>query len=369
MLQLLRQGEEGMTDQAIMLPLVFGEKAGSAGLVRLNRPKALNSLNLEMVRLMTGLLTDYAADESVATVIVSGEGERALCAGGDIRAMHDSGKADGQEAKDFWREEFRMNHFIAHYPKPYVALMDGIVMGGGAGVSVHGSHRIVTERTRLAMPETGIGYFPDIGASWFLPRLAGRLGYWMGLTGHEIGAADALAAGLADYCVPSAMLPRVVETLAALPVNGPFDPGSVIERFSVTPPAGPLAANREVIDRIFALETVEEMVSALKAEDSDFARETLDLLAKRSPLSLKLTLRLLRLGEASGSLAECLEREYAAATAMLANPDFYEGVRAAVIDKDRNPKWQPATLAEVSETDLAPFFPEGHAPVFPDRRM
>lgn len=361
-----------MADQAaIATPEpVLGEKAGSAGFIRLNRPKALNSLNLPMVRLMQGLLDAYAGDESVGSVIVSGEGERGLCAGGDIRAMHDSGKADGQEAKDFWREEFRMDHFIAHYPKPYVAIMDGIVMGGGAGISVHGSHRVVTERTRLAMPETGIGYFPDVGASWFLPRLSGRVGYWMGLTGHEIGAADALACGLADYCVPSASLILVTEALASLPAGATAaDVGSVIERFAITPATGPLAANRDLIDRIFALQTMEEIVAALTQEDDDFARETLGLLAKRSPRSLKLSLRLLQLGEASDSLAECLEREYAAGIGMLANPDFYEGVRAAVIDKDRNPKWNPATLAGVSEDDLAPFFPKGHPPVFPEHRL
>lgn len=361
-----------MTDQAsIQAPAtVVGEKAGSAGLIRLNRPKALNSLNLDMVRRMRDLLDAYADDDGVGTVVISGEGERALCAGGDIRAMYDSGKADGREAQDFWREEFRMNHFIAHYPKSYVAIMDGIVMGGGAGISVHGSHRVVTERTRLAMPETGIGYFPDIGASWFLPRLSGRTGYWMGLTGHEIGAADALAIGLADYCVPSAMLMRLTETLAAIPAGASAaDVGSVIERFSVTPPHGPLSANRDLIDRIFALETVEEIVAALSQEDDDFARETLGLLARRSPRSLKLALRLLLLGEGSDSLAECLEREFGAGVGMLSNPDFYEGVRAAVIDKDRNPKWHPPTLAGVSEADLDTFFPRDHLPVFPERRI
>lgn len=361
-----------MTDQASIAVAdpVLSERAGSAGLIRLNRPKALNSLNLTMVRLMQGLLEAYAEDDGVGAVVVSGEGERGLCAGGDIRAMHDSGRADGQEARDFWREEFRMNHFIAHYPKPYVALMDGIVMGGGAGVSVHGSHRVVTERTRLAMPETGIGYFPDIGASWFLPRLSGRTGYWMGLTGHEIGAADALNVGLADYCVPSASLMLVTEGIAALPAGASAsEVGAVIERFAVTPPGGVLAAQRELIDRIFALGTVEEITAALALEEGDFARETLGLIARRSPLSLKLTLRLLQLGEASDSLAECLEREFAAASGMLANPDFYEGVRAAVIDKDRSPKWKPAVLSEVSDADLARFFPEDHPSVFPEHRL
>ncbi|MCX8999590.1 enoyl-CoA hydratase/isomerase family protein [Rhizobiaceae bacterium BDR2-2] len=353
-----------------MVETVLGERAGSAGLVRLNRPKALNSLNLTMIRRMRALLETYAADGGVSSVIVSGEGERAFCAGGDIRAMYESGRADGREATDFWREEFRLNHFIAHYPKPYAAIMDGIVMGGGAGISVHGSHRIVTERTRLAMPETGIGYFPDIGASWFLPRLAGRIGFWMGLTGHEIGAADAVHAGLADYCVPSATLLLITEALAALPAGASAsDVGSVIERFAVTPPSGPLAASRALIDRIFALETVEEIVAALTQDGSDFARETLGHLSKRSPLSMKLSLRLLRLGERSDSLAECLEREFAACTGMLSNPDFYEGVRAAVIDKDRNPKWRPASLSDVTEADLARFFPADHPSVFPEHRL
>lgn len=359
-----------MTDQATV-NLIEGEQVGSAGLIRLNRPKALNSLTLAMVRSMETMLRAYAANAEVASVIVSGNGERGLCAGGDIRAMHDSGKADGREATDFWREEFRMNHFIAHYPKSYVALMDGIVMGGGVGISAHGSHRIVTERTRLAMPETAIGYFPDVGASWLLPRLAGRTGYWMGLTGHEIGAADALHVGLADYCVPSASLLMVNEALASLPATASAsDIGAVIERFSLTPPNdGPLSANREWIDRVFALETVEEIIAALGEEESDFARETLALIRKRSPTSLKLTLRLLQRGEKSDSLAECLECEFAACLGMLGNPDFYEGVRAAVIDKDRNPQWKPAALSAVGEAELARFFPTGHPPVFPEHRL
>ena len=354
----------------VEMPLVIGEKRGTAGLVKLNRAKALNSLNLDMVRQMTALLAAYAEDESIVSVIVLGEGERAFCAGGDIRAMHDSGKVGGEEATAFWREEFHMDHFIAHYPKPYVALMDGIVMGGGAGISVHGSHRIVTERTRLAMPETGIGYFPDVGASWFLPRMPGFTGFWMGLTGHEIGAADALYGGLADHCLPSVTLSLVVEAMAALPHgSGAAEVTSVIERFAMPPAGGQFVLHRELIDRVFSAATVEDILTALAAEDDDFAQETLAVLLKRSPKSLKLTLRLLQSGKASDSLAECLEREFAAGLGMLGNADFYEGVRAAVIDKDRNPKWSPATVDAVTDADLQAFFPKGHPPVFPERRM
>ncbi len=339
------------TDEVII------ERRGSAGIIRLNRPKALNSLTLPMVRVIASALEDFAVDPAIASVIVMGEGERGFCAGGDIRLLHRSGKEGSDEAETFWREEFLLNHAISRYPRPYVVLMDGITMGGGVGLSAHGSHRIVTERTRLAMPETGIGYFPDVGATWLLPRAPGEAGTWMGLTGLTVGAADVIHAGFADHHVMSSALPALTDAVAALPaVASAADVHALIRTMAVDAGESRLAANRELIDRAFSADTVEEILRALIAEPREFAAEAASVIASRSPTSLKLTLRLLRAGRTSANLAECLNRELGACRGILYNHDFYEGVRAAVIDKDRNPKWSPASLSEVRADVIDRFF-------------
>jgi enoyl-CoA hydratase len=344
---------------------VIIQREGSAGLIRLNRPQALNSLTLPMIRAIASALGDFAADPSIASVIVKGEGERAFCAGGDIRLLHESGKRGSAEAETFWREEFHLNHAIAHYPKPFVALMDGITMGGGVGLSSHGSHRVVTEHTRLAMPETGIGYFPDVGATWLLPRAPGEAGTWMGLTGLAINAADAIHARLADHCVASSDLPALIEAIGAMSAaTSPADVHGVIQGMAIVPGENRLLGNRETVNRAFAHDTVEDILGALAQEPGDFAAETLQMITTRSPTSLKLTLRLLRAGRNSVSLAECLNRELGACLGILYNPDFYEGVRAAVIDKDRNPKWSPASLAEVEDIAIDRFFMPAQPPLF-----
>jgi len=345
---------------------VIIERRGSAGIVRLNRPKALNSLTLPMVRVIASALAEFAADPAVASVIVMGEGERGFCAGGDIRLLHRSGKEGTDEAETFWREEFLLNHAIARYPKPYVVLMDGITMGGGVGLSAHGSHRVVTERTRLAMPETGIGYFPDVGATWLLPRAPGEAGTWMGLTGLAIGGADVIHAGFADHCVSSSELPALTDAIAALPAAASAADVHVLIRTMATDAGegGRLAANRDVIDCAFAGDTVEGILQALAGEPGEFAAEAAGVIASRSPTSLKLTLRLLRAGRTSANLAECLNRELGACKGILYNHDFYEGVRAAVIDKDRNPKWSPASLSDVTAADIDRFFVAAQPPLF-----
>ncbi|MDK1385359.1 enoyl-CoA hydratase/isomerase family protein [Sinorhizobium sp. 8-89] len=346
------------------LPEVIVERQGAIGRLRLNRPRALNSLNLPMIRLIDAALTEFERDPAVAAVLVTGEGERGLCAGGDIRMIYESGRERPEEGAQFWREEFIVNSRISAYSKPYIALMDGIVMGGGVGVSAHGSHRIVTERTRLAMPETGIGYFTDVGATWLLPRAPGEFGTYIGLTGRDIGAANAIHARLADSFAPTDRIGELITALAALPAFATADDVSAaIRSVSGEPPASPLHDHFLLIDRCFAFDTVEEIFDALERDGSDFAGETLQLLRTRSAISLKLTLALLRAGRASASLNECLEREYAATIGMLSNPDFYEGVRAAVIDKDRNPKWSVG-LAEVTPQMLARFDKHGGAPLF-----
>ncbi|MDX3927039.1 MAG: enoyl-CoA hydratase/isomerase family protein [Shinella sp.] len=341
------------------------DRIGSAALIRLNRPGALNSINLAMVRTIDGALDRFEKEPGIGCVVLAGEGERGLCAGGDVRVIHDLGKAGDPEATRFWREEFPLNLRIARYGKPYVALMDGITMGGGVGLSAHGRHRIVTERTRLAMPETGIGYFPDVGASWLLPRTPGETGTWLGLTGNEIGAADAIHAGLADACVPSQRLAALVDALGALPPSSDMkDVEATIRAHAVTPGGGVLELNRAAIDRCFRFDTVEEIIDALAREASDFAAGTRETMLRRSPTSLKLALRLLRRGRRSAGLAECLSREFAAASEILHGHDFYEGVRAALIDKDRNPRWSPATLDAVGEAEIERHFAPPPQPLF-----
>lgn len=340
-------------------------RTGTLGRIRLNRPKALNSLTLSMVRDIERALDAFEADPEVAAVLITGEGERGLCAGGDIRMIYDGGKAGSQEPVDFWHEEYRMNARLRRLEKPYIAFMDGIVMGGGVGVSVYGSHRIVTERTRFAMPETGIGFFPDIGASWFLTRQQNELGTYAALTGVQLTAGDAIAFGLADSYVPSDRLPGLAETLSRLPASASrADVSSVIAAFADVPPLAQVAAQQPLIDQIFAFDTIEEILEALAQDGSGFAERTLGVLRTKSPLSLKVTLRLLRLGRAENSLEACLEREFAATATVLRSHDFYEGVRAAVIDKDRNPQWRPAQLADVTDRDIAAFFEPSAKPLF-----
>ncbi|MBA4774709.1 enoyl-CoA hydratase/isomerase family protein [Agrobacterium salinitolerans] len=346
---------------------VIIEKRGGAGIIRLNRPKAINSLTLPMVRDLFQALQRFEEDSDVSCVVLTGEGDRGLCAGGDVRIIHDLGKAGDPQVLDFWREEFPLNYRIARFAKPYIALMDGIVMGGGVGISAHGSHRIVTERTKLAMPETGIGYFPDVGGSWLLPRAPGECGTWLGMTGNAVTAADAIYAGFADYSVPSDRLDGLVQDLSKAADVDSIE--AAIMAHAVEADEGVLSINRDIIDATFHFDTVEEIFAALSARADAFSRETLEVLQKRSPTSLKLTLKLLRLGRESASLIECLEREFAAGTEILRQHDFYEGVRAALVDKDRNPLWQPARLDEVREEDIAPYFVAHSGNLFPDHRL
>ncbi|MGV1954028.1 enoyl-CoA hydratase/isomerase family protein [Agrobacterium sp. 22-214-1] len=346
---------------------VIVEKRGGAGIIRLNRPKAINSLTLPMVRDLFQALQRFEEDVGVSCVVLTGEGDRGLCAGGDVRIIHDLGKAGDPQVLDFWREEFPLNYRIARFGKPYIALMDGIVMGGGVGISAHGSHRIVTERTKLAMPETGIGYFPDVGGTWLLPRTPGECGTWLGLTGNAVTAADAIYAGFADYLVPSDRLDGLVQDLSRAADTESIETAIAAHAFEAG--EGVLSINRDIIDATFRFDTVEEIFAALSARQDVFSRETLEVLQKRSPTSLKLTLKLLRLGRESASLIECLEREFAAGTEILRQHDFYEGVRAALVDKDRNPRWQPARLEEVREDDITRYFAAHSGNLFPDHRL
>jgi enoyl-CoA hydratase len=345
---------------------VLIERIGSLGRIRLNRPKALNSLTLEMVRQISAALEQFAADPLVATVLITGEGERGLCAGGDIRSLYDSSRGDTRLGETFWREEYILNARISSFGKPYIAVMDGITMGGGVGISAHGSHRIVTERTRLAMPETGIGFFPDVGGTWLLGRSPGEIGTYLGLTGDQIGAADAIRAGLADVFVPTSAVPSLVESLTALPAGADGDAvWKVLNAVGQPTDPPPLQENVQAIDRAFAVDDVETILAELARLDTDFAAKTQATLRAKSPTSLKVTLRLLRLARASTRLEDCLEREFATARHIFTGHDFREGVRAAVIDKDRNPRWSPASLDQISDSDVDAYLIAAPEPVFP----
>ncbi|MEV7617376.1 enoyl-CoA hydratase/isomerase family protein [Streptomyces sp. NPDC089799] len=329
-------------------------REGRTGRIVLDRPAALNALTHTMVLRMTEALDAWEHDPEVVQVLVSGAGGRGLCAGGDVRAFHRDALTGGTGSVDFWRDEYRLNARIAHYPKPYVVLMDGIVMGGGVGVSAHGNVRIVTERSRVAMPETGIGFVPDVGGTWLLGRAPGELGTHMALTGTAVGAADALLCGLADHFVPSARLPELVAGLGRGTADG------LGRRYAGTAPAGELAAAREWIDPCYSAGTVEEIVERLLAHGAPAAKEAAESILAKSPTALKVTLAALRRARTLGTLEEALEREFAVSCAALRGlPDMVEGIRAQVIDKDRNPRWSPATLQEVDGATVAALLTPG----------
>ncbi|WLQ38658.1 enoyl-CoA hydratase/isomerase family protein [Streptomyces laculatispora] len=322
--------------------------------ITLNRPRALNALNHSMVQRMTEALDAAEQADAIAAVLLTGAGERGLCAGGDIRAIRDDALAGGGTARDFWRDEYRLNARIARFPKPYVAIMDGIVMGGGVGVSAHGSIRIVTERSRIAMPETGIGFVPDVGGTYLLGRAPGELGTHLALTGEAVGAADALLCGLADHFVPSRELPGLI---AALDVcTTPADVVATAERYAVAAPAGELAAQRDWIDSCYSAGTVEEIVERLADRGVPAAKEASVTILAKSPTSLKVTLEAVRRARHLDGLEAVLDQEFRVSSTAFTRPDMVEGVRAQIVDKDRDPQWHPAELAEVTEADVARFF-------------
>ena len=332
---------------------------GSAGIIRLNRPKALNAMTLEMSEGVDRALDRFEADPAVAIVVLEGAGERGLCAGGDIRGLYDSSRAGGDLGKRFWRQEYVMNARIAKYPKPYVAFMDGLVMGGGVGLSAHSSHRVVTERTKLAMPEVGLGFFPDVGGTYLLSRGPGEIGTYFGLTGQTMNGPDAIHARFADAVVPSARWPALREALTKVrPGTSSAEIRTLIDGFASGEKAGPVAARQSQIDAWFAHDRMEDIVAALRQDGSELAQSTLKTLAEKSPRGMVVTLKLLRLARQASSLEQCLVREYRAALEVFRSDDFREGVRAAVIDKDRNPKWSPPRIEDVTPAMIAPYFAE-----------
>lgn len=339
-------------------PPVLTRLEGALGRITLNRPAALHALTTEMCKLMSEALRLWAADASCHAVLIDHAGERGFCAGGDIRLLAASGAGDALAAKEFFAAEYKLNTQIHRFPKPYIAVMDGVTMGGGVGVSVHGALRIATERTSFAMPETGIGLFPDVGGGWFLPRLPGEVGAWLALTGARLKAADCLAAGVATHFVPSAKLPELKAALAAEGhAIGQLEAAKeILGRFAEDPGPAQLPARREAIDRLFAFPTVEEIFAALEEDGSGFAQETLRTLSTKSPQSMKISLRQLRAGAAMASFEEVMAMEYRLAGRVVQTHDFQEGVRAVIVDKDNTPQWRPPMLQGVSEAYIDAFF-------------
>jgi len=334
---------------------VLTRREGRAGRITMNRPKALNALTHGMVRRIWDALAAWKNDPAVELVLLDGAGDRGLCAGGDVRSLYESRMGGTAYARSFWRDEYRLNALIGRYPKPYVAIMDGIVMGGGIGLSAHGTHRIVTERSQLAMPETGIGLIPDVGGTWLLGRAPGEAGIYLGLTGESMGPADAIHAGFADSYVPSAALPALADRLCD-PAAGAV--GAVIGGLAQTPGVSGLARRRDDIDRAFARDTVDAIIAALESSPDEWATKAGAALARKSPKSLKLTLAAVRRARHLRRLDDALRLEYRLTVRLFEDGEFLEGVRAQIIDKDRKPKWSPPALADVThdlvERYLAP---------------
>lgn len=360
----------GAFDQANMSGHLTGTIRNHIGFMTLDRAKALNALSLDMIRALTALLREWQANEDVFAVVIRSSSQRAFCAGGDIRFFHEVGTAGpaGGSAllEDFFTEEYALNHLIHHYSKPYIALMDGIVMGGGMGISQGSAQsqlRIVTDKTAMAMPEVHIGLFPDVGGGYFLSRLPGKLGVWLGLTGQTIAAADALYAGLADLFLPSAALPELLTMLETEPMASGKQITERISRFAAPyrseadPENSMLARQRAEIDRHFAHDSIAAIMTSLAGDNSDFADKSLSAMHRGSPLLLCVTLEQLRRG-ATLSVADCLRMERVMIRRSFEGTEVLEGIRARVIEKDNAPRWMPANVAEVSAEQVSAYFVE-----------
>lgn len=338
-----------------MTSLIHARKTGSVGRITLNRPEALNALNQEMVDGLIKALIDWREDDSVKAVVVDGAGEKGFCAGGDIRMLAQSGKAGGDEAWKFWRDEYQLNTLTFEYPKPYVALIDGITMGGGVGISVHGSHRVAGDKTLFAMPETGIGFHPDVGGAYFLPRLKGETGAWMGLTGARLKAADSLAAGVATHYVPSDRQEALVKALEGADLDSDGEVlEEILEAHAGDPGESDLAHLGGLVDAAFAGDDLAAIKARLEAAGDSWSAKQLSILNSKSPTSCAVTLAALRKGaelDFRGVMAQDLR---VSMRLLVEGSDFYEGVRAVILDKDNAPQWGPQMRAEDVEAMFVP---------------
>lgn len=343
----LRMSSSSSSEPDVLLETINGK-----GVITLNRPKALNSLDLSMIRKIYPQLKEWDADSSTSLVIIKGAGEKAFCAGGDIKAVTDAGRVGDKYSADFFREEYILNHKIGTMKKPYIALVHGISMGGGVGLSIHGKYRVATEKTLFAMPETGIGLFPDVGGGYALPRMQGQLGIFLALTGFRLRGRDVQLSGYATHFVESSQVKDLEQTLLNLKDPSAADIDEVINTFHEKCQLDKdkpfvLQPHQEQINRLFAGETMEEICEALKKDGSEWAVKQLEIIQKMSPTSLKVSLRVMREG-AKLSLPADLKMEYRVSQGCIRGKDFYEGVRALLVDKDGNPKWNPPTLEEVT---------------------
>jgi len=339
---------------------VIIQMEGKAGRIRLNRPKAIHALNTGMCRAMLDALAAWRDDPAIEIVLIDHAEGRGFCAGGDIRMIAESGAGDGQEARDFFRTEYQLNHALFTCAKPVVAFMDGITMGGGVGISQPARYRVATENTRFAMPETGIGLFPDVGGGWYLSRLPGRMGEYLALTGHRLDGAECLALGLASHYLPAEALEDAKVRILADPASAE----AILAELSTTAPEPRIAAHRADIDRLFAADTVEGVFAALEADGGEWAAAQLATLRTKSPQSMKVSLRLVLEGRARASFAEEMAQEFAIGSRVAQSHDFIEGVRALIVDKDNAPQWNPATLEGVSDESIDQIFaplPAGEA--------
>jgi enoyl-CoA hydratase len=335
-----------MSDVVLQDGDVIVRALGSLRRLTLNRPQALNAITLDMVATMTACLRDWAQDAAVGAVLLDGAGERAFCAGGDIRALYDGARSGDSLPARFWADEYRLDVLIARYPKPVIAVMDGLVMGGGVGLSAHAAYHIVTERSAIAMPEVSIGYFPDVGVSFLLARAPWELGTYVALTGSRLNAQDALFCGLANCTIPASRLDEISPLLAdCRDRKGVW---TALRTLETSPSPGKLLKARDWIERCFGRDTVEDIVEALSSCNADGAAEARDAMAKASPTSLKITLRNLREAAAFERVEQCFQQDYRISLACVAGHDFMEGIRAQIVDKDRKPAWRPDTLADVT---------------------
>jgi enoyl-CoA hydratase len=326
------------------------------GLIVLNRPRAINSLTHSMVDTMQEVLAAWERDDALHAVVLSGAGDRGLCAGGDVVAIYHSARADGVAARRFWYDEYLLNGQIGRFAKPYVSLMDGIVMGGGVGVGSHANTRVVTDTTKMAMPEVGIGFIPDVGGTYLLSRAPGCLGLHVALTGSPFTGADAIALGFADHYVPRDTLDQLRRAIVGAGVE------RALAEHATEPPPSDLVAQREWIDDCYAADTVGDIVAALRGHDAGPANDAANLIATRSPIALSVTLASVRRAAKLATLQDVLTQEYRVSCASLRSHDLVEGIRAQLVDKDRNPSWSPASLTEVNAADVDAYF----APAEPD---
>ena len=339
---------------------ILARVEGGVGRLTLNRSKALHALNRPMCLAMTEALLAWRGDDAVKSVLIDHAGERGFCAGGDIRMIAESGAGDGSDARAFFDAEYKLNALLFDYPKPVTAIADGIVMGGGVGISEPADVRIATERTTYAMPETGIGLFPDVGGGWFLPRLEGEVGTWIALTGARLKAADTVALGIHTHFLPG----DAIEAFRSILKTDPAYPIDIADNLAADPGEGTVEPHLETIDRVFAHDRMEAIVAALEAEGTEWADKQLSILRTKSPQSLKVTLRQLRKGATLESFADNMAMEYALGGRVVQTHDFQEGVRAVILDKDNTPDWKPARLEEVTDAELDRLFaplPEGQA--------